>query len=246
MAQEQFMRKIFLILAITCVSGSLFAQSGNGIFSADKFGNSADHFMFQISSDQWLNAPDSISSRYRSNSRGFNAQVMLNKNFGANPKYSVAFGLGISNSNAFFKNSNIAIDGTTPKLNFQRLDTVNKFNKYKIATTFLEIPVEFRYSSKPKNPNKSVKIALGAKVGLLLNAHSKGKGLINKSGGELNDYTVKISDKSYFNTTRISATARVGYGNYSLFGAYSLTSVFKSNVAADIKTLQIGFCLSGL
>ncbi len=246
MAQVQFMRKIFLILAIGFFSGPLFAQNEKGIFSPDKYGNSSDHFMFQVSSDQWLNAPDSISSRYRSNSRGFNVQVMLNKNFSSNPKFSLAFGLGISNSNAFFENSNIGIEGTGTKLNFQRLDTVNRFNKYKIATTFAEIPVEFRYSSKPKEPNKSVKIALGAKIGLLVNAHSKGKGLLNRSGGELNDYTVKISDKSYFNNTRISATARVGYGNYSFFGSYSLTSLFKTNVAADIKTLQVGFCLSGL
>jgi hypothetical protein len=171
---------------------------------------------------------------------------MLDKSFKSNPKFSVAFGIGISTSNAFFENTRIAIEGTAPKLLFERLDTVNRFKKYKLATTFAEIPLEFRYFSRPKTPNKSLKIAVGAKIGLLVNAHTKGKILQNRNGNQLNDNIIKVNDKSYFNTTRISATARVGYGNFSIFSSYALSTLFKTSVAADIRPLQIGISLSGL
>jgi propionyl-CoA carboxylase alpha chain len=57
---------------------------------------------------------------------------------------------------------------------------------------------------------------------------------------------IKVNDKSYFNTTRISATARVGYGNFSIFSSYALSTLFKTSVAADIRPLQIGISLGGL
>jgi len=62
----------------------------------------------------------------------------------------------------------------------------------------------------------------------------------------MSEETVKENSKSYFNTTRLAATARVGYGNFSLFGAYSLTGIFKDGIAPDIKGMQIGLAFSGL
>jgi hypothetical protein len=100
--------------------------------------------------------------------------------------------------------------------------------------------------AKPETPNKSIKGAIGLKVGTLLNAHTKGRNLQNAAGTKINGFTVKESSKSYFNTTRIAATARVGYGIFSLFGAYSITNMFKDGAAADTKLVQIGFTISGL
>ena len=42
------------------------------------------------------------------------------------------------------------------------------------------------------------------------------------------------------------ATARIGYGNFSLFGAYNLNIMFKDKVAANMKLLQLGLTISGL
>ena len=120
------------------------------------------------------------------------------------------------------------------------------FKKYKVATTYLEVPLELRFSSKPNTPNKSIKAAIGVKAGLLLNAHTKGVTLQDKTDATINSYTEKITSKSYFNSNRISATARVGYGLFSVFGSYSLTGVFKDAVAADTKLLQFGISISGL
>ena len=205
-----------------------------------------DHFMVQLSSDHWLNAPDSIQSKTKSSSRGANVYVMYDKSFKGNPKFSIAFGVGIGTSNIYFDKMSVNINGTTPQLGFNNLDTVSRFSKYKVSTAYAEIPIEFRFFSNPKNPNKSFKLALGAKVGTLINAHTKGKTLLNGSGTTINQFSQKITAKGYFNSTRIAATARVGYGNFSVFGSYNLTNMFKENVAADIKLLQVGICFSGL
>ena len=228
----------------------LILFSGNTLFAQNKDVNkippSGDHFMFQISSDQWLGAPDSINSRIKGLSRGFNAYIMLNKTFKKSPSYSIGFGLGISNSNIYFDKYAVEIKGPGNNLLFKDLEKTERFKKYKLATTFVEVPLELRYSSKPETPNKSFKVAIGGKFGLLVNSHTKGKNLLDNTGRLVNEYTEKINSKRYFNTTRISATARVGYGNFSIFGSYALTGIFKNNVAADINLLQVGLTISGL
>ena len=67
-----------------------------------------------------------------------------------------------------------------------------------------------------------------------------------KTGTTLNEYTEKLSKRNFFNTTRFAATARVGYGHFSIFGAYTLSSFLKDGAGAPIKPYQNGLTLSGL
>lgn len=239
------MKKIFLFAVATFATVVSFAQTEKSK-KYDLSGRPGDHFVVQLSSDNWMQAPDSISSHLKNTSRGANVYLMLDRPFKSNPQFSVAFGVGIGTSHIFFDKMNVDITGSSSTLKFNSLDTLNHYKKYKIATAFAEAPVELRYTSNPEKPNKSFKAAIGVKVGTLLSAHSKGKNLLNSSDQTIGSYTMKLSSKSYFNTTRIMATGRVGYGNFSLFAAYNLTSVFKDNVAPDMKLFQIGLCLSGL
>ena len=239
------MKKIIFVLFGLIVNLSLFAQNQLSKPKTDK-NLPNDHFMFQVSSDRWLNAPDSISSHRDGKSRGANLYFMVNKPFQSNAHFSAAFGLGIGTSHLFLNKMSADITGSTPVLKFTSLDTLSRFSKYKVTTAFLELPVEIRYFSKPSNPNKSVKFAIGVKVGTLLNAHTKGKTLVNGSGTKLKEYTEKLSSKSYFNTTRLAATARVGYGNFAVFGSYNLTQIFKDKVATNMNVLQVGINFTGL
>ncbi len=241
------MKKIVLVtLAFVSVSAA-FAQTTKPKKDYSKvLTRAGDHLMIQLTSDHWMGAPDSVSSRIKSLSRGANIYVMMDKPFKGSPHISAAFGIGVGTSSLFFKNESVDIKATTTKLPFNNLDTLNHFKKYKLTTAFLEVPVELRFSSDPVNDSKSLKVALGVKVGTLLNAHTKGKTLVSRSGGTINSYTEKESDKRFFNTTRLSATARVGYGHFSLYGSYQINGIFKDGVAADTKLLQVGICISGL
>ena len=145
----------------------------------------------------------------------------------------------------FFNKTSIDLKSTSTVLSFKNVDSADHFKKYKLVTVFAEVPIEVRYTFNPQK-EKSWKAALGVKVGMLLNAHTKGKTLQNSSGTTINSYTLKESKKSYFNGNRIVATARVGIGSFSLVGTYSLSSLIKDGAGPDFKPYQIGLCISGL
>ena len=205
-----------------------------------------DHLMIQLSSDHWTGMPDSISSHQTGFSRGFNAYFMLDKPFRNSPKYSIGIGAGISTSNITFKKMGVDLKAPSTLLPFRALDSTNHFKKYKLATSYLEIPLEFRFTSKPANVNKSFKAAVGIKVGTLINAHTKGKGLQDKNNNLTNSYTEKENSKRFINGSRFAATARLGYGILSLFGTYQLNNVLKDGAGPDMKLYQIGLTISGL
>jgi hypothetical protein len=241
------MNKIVLVLiAFAAVTTTVCAQNKKKINKAADLTNRAgDHVMLQFGLDRWAGVPDSIKSNMKGFSKAANIYVMMNKPFKNNPQFSFAFGAGFGTSNVFFKNYSINIKSTAAKLPFTALDSSDRFKKYKLTTVYLEIPVELRYTSNAAK-NKSVKIALGVKVGTLLNAHTKGKTLQNQSGATINAYTEKESSKRFFNSTRIAGIARIGYGNFSVFGSYQFTNLLKDGVGPDLKPFQIGLCLSGL
>lgn len=205
-----------------------------------------DHIMIQLSSDHWSGAPDSISNRMKGLSRGLNVAVMLNKPFKSDPRWSVSFGIGASTSSMFFERTNIDLTTSASTLAFTNLDGKSYFKRYKLATAYVEAPIELRYTVNPEEPAKSWKAAIGIKVGTILNAHTKGKTLLNSSGSTIGAYTQKQSSSMYFNANRIAATARVGYGHFSVFAAYTLTSFLKDGAGASIKPYQIGLAVSGL
>jgi Outer membrane protein beta-barrel domain len=239
------MKKIVFAFAAVAAFFSVQAQDKKNT-SNDILNRAGDHVMLQLGSDIWMGAPDSINSHKKGLSRGANIYVMKDKVFKSDKRFSVAFGVGVSSSNVYFKNYNVDITSTATKIPFTSLDSSNHFKKYKLTTAFLEVPLEFRFTNDPANASKSIKGALGVKVGTLLNVHTKGKTLQNKSGGTVNNYTQKLSDKKFFNSTRLSVTGRVGYGNYSLFASYQINNLLKDGVGPDIKPLQVGICISGL
>jgi hypothetical protein len=245
-AQEHIMRKILVLALAFFATLPAFSQEPATKKKLELPNGPGDHFMVQLAYNNWQGAPDSISSHISGFQRSANVYVMLNKPFKSSPKLSLGIGLGIGTSNIYFKKMNVEIGASTPKLPFIATDSTDNYKKYKLTTAYLEIPLELRFTDKPETPNKSLKGAIGIKVGTLVNAHTKAKVLRNEAGNTLNSSAVKTNNKSYFNTTRLAATGRIGYGAFSLFGAYSLTGIFKDGVAEDIKLLQVGITISGL
>ena len=241
------MKKIaFVLLAFISFSTANAQLKPKKDWSKVKIDQPGDHLMLQLSSDHWSGAPDSINNRMKGLSRGLNFYVMLNKPFKSDPRLSVAFGVGISTSSMFFTKTNIGINTTGNVLPFSNTDSSNSFKKYKLATAFIEAPIELRYTFDPVNEGKSWKLAIGVKVGTMLDAHTKGKTLLNKSGTTINSYTEKQSKSTLFNSTRLVGTARVGIGHFSVFGAYTITTFLKDGAGPTIRPYQIGIALSGL
>ena len=243
------MRRSIIFIAFVFFAGlSSFAQ--NDTTSTIKkspsvtLPRSSDHLMIQLGYTTWQGAPDSINTSGLP--RSLNIYFMMDYPFKTNPHLSTAIGLGIATDNIYFKETYVGLKDNTSTLRFQNVSDTNHFKKYKLSTAYVEVPLELRFRSNPDDDSKSIKVAIGAKAGLLLNAHTKGKTLENKSGNTITAYTQKENSKRFFNTNRISVTGRVGYGHFSLFTSYQLTSLFKEGVAAKIQPMTIGLTISGL
>jgi len=212
----------------------------------DLSGRPSDHFMIQYGMDSWTGRPDSV--RTGGFSRHFNMYFMFDKPFKANPKLSIAYGVGIGSSNIFFDNTRVDIKNTGLKLPFTNVDSTDHFKKFKVTTIYAELPVELRYFSDPANPNKSWKAALGVKVGTLLKAYTKGKDYENKSGASIYGptYIAKESSKKFFNGTMLAVTGRVGIGFISIDAGYQFNGVLETGAGPTMNKFSLGLTISGL
>src|SRR5215510_9605224 len=171
------MKKIFFVVLSSLIVASIFAQDEPKQEPPKKKVNLAsranDHLLLQFGYTSWAGIPDSINTK--GFPRSFNAYFLFDFPFKSNPQISVAIGAGVGTDNIFFDKTYVGIKDITPTLEFHdQSDTVH-FKKNKLATAYVEAPLELRFSSNPANPNKSFKVALGIKGGLLVSAHIKQK-----------------------------------------------------------------------
>jgi hypothetical protein len=242
------MRKSFLLLLAVLMSGVLLAQSDSttkrSIMSSRGLPKGNDHFIVQLGYTQWAGRPDTLSTS--GIPRSLNIYFMLNFPFRTNPHMSAALGIGVGSDNIFFKNTDIRIRDVNTFITFNDVSDTSHYKKYKLTTDYLEVPVELRWTSRPSDDNHSFKVALGVKVGTLLQAKTKGKTLLNAAGNTINEYKEKEYSKKFFNTNRLVATGRIGYGHFALFAAYQVSQVFKENMGPNVHPFTIGLSLSGL
>jgi hypothetical protein len=203
-----------------------------------------DHFMLQIGYNGWANIPDTINTK--GIPRSFNMYFMFDFPFKSDPRFSVGVGAGLATDNVYFNKMSVDITGkNSTTLSFKNLSDTNYFKKYKIMTTYLEAPVELRFAANPGNTNKSWKAAIGAKVGTLLAASTKGKNFISRSQGTIS-YIEKEKSKRYFNGTRLSVTGRISKGVFGIYGSYQVNQFIKEGFGPDVRPFQIGISISGL
>lgn len=248
------MKKIFLgvfLLSTACLVNAQDSSSTGkkDYIKIDLSERANDHFMIQFGVDGWNTNVDSVKPS--GFSRHFNFYFMVDKPFKTNPHLSVGFGIGIGSSNIFFDKKYVDLKANASTLPFRSAipgtDSSN-FKKFKLVTTFVEIPVELRFAANAVNPDKGFKFAVGVKAGLLLDAHTKGKNLETKTGSSVygSSYIMKEKDKKFINSTRLAGTVRVGLGHFSLYGSYQITGFLKDGAGPAIYPYSIGLTLSGL
>lgn len=237
------MKKILSFAFCTVLfSNFLFAQETPKP-KIDMSNRANDHFLLQFGYTSWAGKPDSINTD--GISKSINAYFMFDFPFKTNPKLSMAFGPGISTDHILFSKTDVGIKDLTPSIYFTNKADTNHFKKTKLATAYLEAPIELRFSADPLT-GKGIKAAIGVKVGTMINAHTRNTKFSNRANTVINDYTMKEASKKFFNTTRISGMARVGFGHFSLYGSYQFTTLFKDGSGPEVRPFSIGLTLSGL
>lgn len=202
-----------------------------------------DHFLIQFGYAGWANIPDTINQS--GFSKSFNAYFMFDFPFKNNPNLSIAAGAGIGSDHILFASTHVGIKDLTPSIYFTNVADTNNYKKTKLATVYLEAPVEFRYSADPLR-GKGFKAAIGVKVGTMINAHTRNTKLQDKSNNVIGDHTMKEASTKFFNKNRLSVMGRVGYSHFSVFASYQVTTLFKEGMGPDVRPFSIGLTLSGL
>lgn len=242
------MRKISLIVTCALFAVSLFAQNNPSTEKKKKtidLSNRAnDHFMIQLGNAGWIGRPDTIHTK--GFSRSINVYLLYDFPFKTNLHYSVAVGAGIGSDHIYFDKTYVGIKDVTPSVNFTYQADTTHFKKNKLATNYIELPIELRYTLDPMNNAKSFKVALGAKIGALLNAHTRSATLQNSAGQTIDSYVEKQASKKFFNGSRLILTGRAGWGHFSLYFNYQLGTLFKNLAGPAVHPYSAGVTLSGL
>jgi hypothetical protein len=158
-------------------------------------------------------------------------------------KFSVVPGIGLSLERYSFKRVRrfhfnekrdslyLIHRGESPGIH---LDTLS-LKKSRLITNYVEMPIEFRYTSKPEDPAHAFKIGVGARVGYLFDSFSKLK--FHQDG---QNKILKDKQDFFLNKFRYGVFAKVGIGNFSLFAYYNMNTLFQKNkspFARDTPTL---------
>ncbi len=199
---------------------------------------SRDFLMIELGYNNWISKPDSIKTK----SFGYVFKSYLCYDFPIKKsKLSFATGIGINAAVVYFDKQVMAVNDTGTLGNAAHFLSSTEYKRYKFTTVYLQAPFELRYYGNTQNRNNGFKAALGVEVGTLLGAHTKG---IRSVGGT----TIKDKEntKRYVSPWNFAATARVGYGNFSLFGSYNITGVYKDANGPVITPMTVGLCISGL
>ncbi|MGQ0737552.1 MAG: outer membrane beta-barrel protein [Bacteroidota bacterium] len=242
------MKKILPLLSFVLMTTAAFSQDKPSPDKkkkppVDMSNRANDHFMVQFGYAGWNGIPDTINQQ--GFSKSFNVYFLFDFPFRTNPKLSIAVGPGIASDHILFAQTHVGIKDLTPSLYFTNVSDTNHYKKTKLATVYLEAPVEFRFSADPLH-GKGVKAAIGVKAGTMINAHTRNTKFQDKAANNISDHVLKESSTKFFNKNRLSVTGRVGYGNFSLFGSYQVTALFKDGSGPVVRPFSIGLTLSGL
>ena len=220
------MKKILFTFVALLLSTGAFAQLIANK-TDKKFTMGIDLF-----NDIQLSTPDNWDARMFN--QGFSCALTYNFPLGESKKHTVSVGLGYTGHN-YFSYSRIANPyADTLQLIQYREDgkTVDGFKRYKLNCNYIDLPVELRFRIKDV-----VKIGVGFKVGLLVNAKTKFVGN-NADGAKIHEKYCYISNVEKF---AYAATLRVGYKWVSAFAAMQLNPVFEvGHEAPKIMPLSVG------
>ena len=202
--------------------------------------------IIEIGFNSLMNSPDQMNMKLWG-SKIFNTYYLYDVPIG-DSHFSFHPGFGIGTEKYAFADD-VTLGYTTNTNNNREVTIVGldslysnaSFSKSKLATTYIDIPMEIRWISRKYDPKRSLKITIGGKIGYLIDSHTKVK---YSQGGE----TKKAKSKQDFelNDIRYGAYGKLGYGNFSLFYYQSISDLFKKDKGpyqTDTSPIMFGISL---
>jgi hypothetical protein len=244
------MRTLPFLLSFFVLSAGLSAQIGlpkDSSKTKDKIAKQ-DYIILNFNWNAWLNAGDEVEvSPF---SRGFEVALMYDQPLGKSP-FALGFGLGLCTenifTNAFLRSNSYSVVWQSIDKTINPQGTTREWDRYKLGTTILELPLEVRFRLNPKKRN-TFKVTAGFKIGYVVHSKDKYVGpnyLYDSQGQQSNldeSLSMKTEDLHGINKLRYSVYGRIGYGRFALNFQYGLQPFFESGRDADnVIPIQAGF-----
>lgn len=185
--------------------------------------------------DIWSNIPDGIA--IRAINQGFQSFVMYNAPFGkSNFGFSAGLGFRANNLYGNFKTEPLR-DPPSTGTELEMIDKSVDFQRSKLTTPYLELPVEFKYNSKAK-----VAVGIGFKIAYMLPAHTKYVGEDYLLGSD-NKLRVKFREIENLESFSYGPTVRIGYKWFHVTSYYSISKLFVKGKGPQMYPISIGFAI---
>ena len=189
-----------------------------------------------------LDNPDSLSTGFWG-SKAFNAYYIYSVRLGEGPM-SFHPGFGIATDKFSFEENVTLVRNTDGSVTYEPLSPFEygEVKKTKLATTYLEIPLEFRYHFNKDNFKKSVKLTIGGKAGILVSSHTKIKYEQPRVSQK-----VKVKDDYNLSRFRYGLQASIGAAGIEGYFYYALSDMFEKGKGPDATTtsqMQAGISVS--
>jgi hypothetical protein len=192
-----------------------------------------DKLVLSITNDMWLDLPDGVE--LRGFSPGFKGYFYSDYTFGQESILSFAWGIGISADNVH-SNARLQktpqLDGSEGDQELVAYPDEYEYDKNKFATTYIELPIEFRVITKGRSP---FKFAAGFRLGYLLQDKQK---IIDTEGKR------KLYDFDDVTTWRYGVSARIGVGKIQVTGFYSLVPLIEEGKGAEVIPISVGLAFT--
>ncbi|MGD1844039.1 MAG: outer membrane beta-barrel protein [Salibacteraceae bacterium] len=117
---------------------------------------------------------------------------------------------------------------------FSLIDSTRSFNKNRLKTTSLTIPLMIGYNSN-SDRNKSFRMAAGIVGGYRFHTVYKQR---YESGGDT--FKPKVKSDFNLNALRYNATVRMGYRWFDLYATYALNTLFESGKGPELYPFTVG------
>jgi hypothetical protein len=232
-------RKLAYFLLFISAAGSAAAQTTS---PKTKRPDIPGTFVAEFGFNRDMTGPDNFSLRFWG-SRTVNIYYQYDVRI-LKSRFSFVPGIGLSLERFSFKKGRTLAYYTPQSKSYDFVNHTNDslrlalpsqlgidIQKSQLATNYLEIPLEIKYSSKPEDPSRTFKASVGFRVGYMIDSFTK---IRYKANGQ----TIKLKNKQDWNLNefRYGLSAKIGLGNFSLFGYYNLTNLFESEQGPYFKS----------
>ena len=173
-----------------------------------------DQFYIGLTYNLLVNRPSDVSQ----NNLPFGIQLGYIKDIPMNKRRNIGLGIGLGyNFNSYFNNLRATEENGT--ITYQLIDGDTQFNRNKISTHVLEVPLEFRWRTSTPDSYKFWRVYGGVRLGYVF---------ANVSKFVSNEENISFSNDDV-ERFQYDLYISMGYNTWNFYASFALNDILESN-----------------